>query len=131
MCGSFGLMVDVRVSFGGVICFVGGSWSPVVAELSLGLATTEPPQAHVHGFHFLCNDGFVRNTQCCGVVRLYGRFWLRPSHFNKGVAQRDHFFGTDVETGKFGFCGRGGDKFDDLGDCEYWAIEGGHWYVFR
>jgi hypothetical protein len=34
-------MIDVRVSFGRVICMVGGSWSPVVAELALGLTTAE------------------------------------------------------------------------------------------
>ena len=31
-----GFMVDVRMSFGWVICMVGGSGAPEVAELALG-----------------------------------------------------------------------------------------------
>ena len=43
------------VQGGGVIlCTVVGqvlvSWCPVVAEVFLGVAASEPPDAHVHGF---------------------------------------------------------------------------------
>ena len=61
MCGSQGLMIDVRVSFGRVICMVVGSWGPVVAKLALRFAALEPPETHVHGFHLLSDDGFVGN----------------------------------------------------------------------
>ena len=118
MCGTHGFVVDVGMGFGRVIRMVEGAGGPVVTKLALGFAAAEPPEAHVHGFHFARDDSLVGYAKGCSVIGLDGRFWLRPTHFNKGVAERDHFFGTDVETGKFGFCGRGGDKFDDLGDCE-------------
>ena len=53
-----------------------------------------------------------------------------PTHFNEGVAERDHFFGADIETSKFGFCCRGSNKLDDLGQGENGSIEGGDWDVF-
>ena len=47
VCGSFGLVVDVRMSFGRVICMVGGSRSQVPSSSSNGT-----PQAHVMDFIF-------------------------------------------------------------------------------
>ena len=106
MCGALGFVIDVRMGFGGVVSKVGGARSPVEAKLTLGFPTAEPPEAHVHGFHPFCDDSFVGNAQGCCVVGLNGQLWLRPTHFDKGVVERDHFFGTDIETCKFGFCRR-------------------------
>jgi hypothetical protein len=39
ICGSFGIVIDVQMSFGRVICMLGGSRSPLVMDLALGLAT--------------------------------------------------------------------------------------------
>jgi hypothetical protein len=59
MCGPHGFMVNVRVGFGGIVAMVGGTWGPVVAELALRFAASEPPEAHVHGFHLLCDDSLL------------------------------------------------------------------------
>ena len=96
-------MIDVWVGFGGVVGKVGGAWTPVVAELALGFAAAEPPKAHVHGLHFLSYECFVGYAQGCGVVCLDGGLGLRPTHLDEGLAERDHFFGTDEEGGKFRF----------------------------
>ena len=62
MCGTHGLVVDVGMSFGRVIRMVVGAEGPVLANLSLGFAALEPPEAHVHGFHFFSDDSFVGNA---------------------------------------------------------------------
>ena len=53
MSGALGFMVDVRVGHGGVISKIGGTRTPVVTELNVEFAAAEPPEVHVHGFHFL------------------------------------------------------------------------------
>ena len=35
------------------------SWFPVVAEVFLGVAASEPPEAHVHGLEHFVYHGFV------------------------------------------------------------------------
>ena len=45
----------------------------------------------------------------------------------KNDASVDSFTSSDVESGKFGFCGRCHDMFDDVGKVEDGAIAG--WYV--
>ena len=42
-------MVQGGVILGTVVNQVLGSWCPVVAEVFLGVAASEPPEAHVHG----------------------------------------------------------------------------------
>ena len=68
MCRVLGFMVDVRVGLGRVVGKVGGARSPVEVKLPFGFTAAKPPKAHVHGFHFLSNDGFDVNTQGSGVV---------------------------------------------------------------
>jgi hypothetical protein len=36
---------------------------------------------------------------------LDGCTWLRPTHFNEGLMEGDHFLGCVVESAKFGFGG--------------------------
>ena len=44
---------------GTVVSQVLVSWCPVVAEVFLGLAALEPPEAHVHGLEHFVHHGFV------------------------------------------------------------------------
>ena len=66
------------------------AWFPVVAEVFLGVAALEPPQAHVHGFEHLVHHGIVGEACGSGVVALNGRGGLRPDHLNEGVPEGYH-----------------------------------------
>jgi hypothetical protein len=59
-----GFMVGVRVVFGVVVSPVFRARIPVVMELVLGTAATEPPEAHIHLFGPARNNCFIGNT--CG-----------------------------------------------------------------
>ena len=45
-------MVQGGVMLGTVVSQVLVSWCPVVAEVFLGVAASEPPEAHVHGLEY-------------------------------------------------------------------------------
>ena len=90
------------VQGGMMLCTVVGqvlvSWFPVVAELFLGVAASEPPDAHVHGFEHLVHHGLVGDASGGGVVALNGRGGLRPAHFHESVSEGYHGFGSDEEA---------------------------------
>ncbi len=65
---------------------------------------------------FLWDNGEVGVAKGSGVVHLDGRAWLRPTHFDEGLTEGDHFLGCGVESAKFSFGGRRHDKFNYLGD---------------
>ena len=73
-------VVVIWVMFGAVVPHVGGAWFLVIMVLTLTIATTEPMEAHVHGFHTLGDNGIVHGPGSCGVVSLDGQLWLRPIH---------------------------------------------------
>ena len=100
---SVGFMVGIRVVFCVVVGPVLGSSIPIVSELILRCAATEPPEAHIHHFAPARNNGIINNSGCCGVVRLDWAFGLGPSHVNEGLAMWDHFPSCDEQSGKFGF----------------------------
>ena len=79
---------------------------------------------HVHGFGFALDDGVISNTNCCGVITLYGKFGMRPTHLDEGLTKLEHGFGAYKEARKFGFGSRRHDKLDYLGDSEHRAISG-------
>ncbi len=58
-----GFMVGVRVVFGVVVSPVFRASVPVVMELVLGGAATEPPEAHIHHFGPAGNNCFVGNSR--------------------------------------------------------------------
>ena len=72
-------------------------WGPTTSKLALGLVASESVETHVHGFDSTWNDGVVANADGGGVISLDGRFGLRPTHFNKGLAHRHHFLGGNEE----------------------------------
>jgi hypothetical protein len=45
-----GFMVGVRVVFGAIVCPVFRAHVPVITELVLESAATEPPEVHIHHF---------------------------------------------------------------------------------
>ena len=59
-----GFMVGVRVVFGAVVGPVFRASIPVVMELVLGGAATEPLEAHIHHFGLAGNNCCIGNT--CG-----------------------------------------------------------------
>ena len=83
---------------GAVVNQVLVSWCPVVAEVFLGVASSEPPEAHVHGLKHFFHHGFVGDACGSGVVALNGRGWLRPAHFDESVPEGYHGLGSDEEA---------------------------------
>ncbi len=77
------------------------------------------------------DDGEVGDTNGSGVVHLDGCAWLRPTHFDEGLMEGDHFLGGGIESTKFGFGGRRHDKFHYLGDQENQTVVLGEGVVFR
>ena len=102
---------------GTVVSQVLVSWCPVVAEVFLGVATSEPPEAHVHGIKNFVHNGLVCDACGGGVVALNGRGGLRPAHFDESVPEGYHGLGTDKEAGELGFSGGRHDVLDYLGYC--------------
>ena len=87
------------VQGGVMLCTVVGqvlvSWCPVVAEMFFGVAASEPPEAHVHGFEHLVHYGLVGDASGGEVVALNGRGGLRPAHFYESFSERYHGLGAD------------------------------------
>ena len=73
-------------------------WRPVVAEVFLGVAASEPPEAHVHGLEHFVHHGLVGDACGSGVVALKGRGGLRPAHFDESVPEGYHGLGADEEA---------------------------------
>ncbi len=76
------------------------------------------------------DNGEVGDANGSGVVRLDGRAWLQPTHFDESLTEGGHFLGCGVESAKFGFGGQRHDKLHYLGDGENWTIVLGEGVVF-
>ena len=61
-----GQMVQGGVMLGTVVSQVLVDWCPVVAEVILGVAASEPPYTHVHGFEHLVHHGLVGDAYGSG-----------------------------------------------------------------
>ena len=118
------------MSFCDIISKIVGIRSPKEPELTLSFTSAEPVVLHVHGFGFALDDGVISNTNCSGVIILYGRFGLIPTHLDKGPTKLDYGFGADKEVSNFGFDSRGHEKLDYLGDSERRYISGRDRSVF-
>ncbi len=79
---------------------------------------------------FLRDNGEVGDTNGSGVVCLDGHAWLRPTQFDEGLTEGDHFLGCGAESAEFGFGSRRHDKLHYLGDQENWTIVLGEGVVF-
>ena len=70
-----------------MLCTVVGqvlvSWCPLVSKLFLGVAASDPPETHVHGFEHLVHHGLVGDASGGGVVALNGKGGLMPAHFHE------------------------------------------------
>ena len=64
----------------------------------MGVAASEPPEVHVHGFEHLVHHGFDGDASGGGVVALNRRVGLRPAHFHESVSEGYHGFGADEEA---------------------------------
>ena len=74
------------------------SWCPVVAEVFLGVAASEPPEAHFHGLENFFHHGLFGDACGSGVVALNGRGGLMPAHFDESVPEGYHGLGADEEA---------------------------------
>ena len=74
---------------------------------------------------FSSHDCVVGVNDGGGVFGLDGKSRLRPTHFEKSIADGYHVLGTIEEAGKFGFGGRRSDEFDDLRYGEDWSVDMG------
>ena len=83
---------------GTVVIQVLDSWCPVEAEVFLGVAASDPPEAHIHGLEHFVHHGLVGDASGGGVVALNGRGGLRPAHFDESVSQGYHGFGAYEEA---------------------------------
>ena len=83
---------------GTVISQVLVAWCPVVAEVFLGVAASEPPETHVRGFEHLVHHGLVGHACANGVVALNGRRGFWPAHLDESVPQGYHGLGADEEA---------------------------------
>ena len=63
------------------------SWCPVVAEVFLGVAASEPPEVHVHVPEHFIHRGLVGDASGGGVVALHGRGGLGPAHFDESFSE--------------------------------------------
>ena len=118
-------MVQGGMMLGTVVSQVLVSWCPVVAEVFLGVAASEPPEAHVHGLEHFFHHGLVGDACGGGVVALNGRGGLMPAHFDESFSEGYHGLGADEEACEFGFSGGRHDVLDYLGYCEDGSVEGG------
>ena len=91
-------MVQGGMMLGTLVSQVLVSWCPVVAEVFLGVAASEPPEAHVHGLEHFVHHGLVGDACGSGVVALNGRGGLRPAHFDESVPEGYHGLGADEEA---------------------------------
>ena len=112
-----GQTVQGGVMLGTVVNNVFVSWCPVVAEVFLWEAASEPPEAHVYGLEHFVHHGFFGDACGSGVVALNGGGGLRPAHFDESVLEWYHGLSADEEAAELGFSGRIHDVLDDLGYC--------------
>ena len=91
-------MVQGGMMLGTVVGQVLVSWCPVVAEVFLGVASLDPPEAHVHGLDNFVHHGLVGDASGGGVVTLNGRGGLGTAHFDESVSDGYHGLGADEEA---------------------------------
>jgi hypothetical protein len=62
------------------------AWAPKESELTLGIATLQPVESHVHGLCALGLYVVVYYSKGCAVVSLHGSWGLLVTHFCCGTA---------------------------------------------
>ena len=91
-------MVQGGMMLGALVRQVLVSWCPVVEEVFLGVAESEPPEAHVHGIENFVHHGFFEDACGSGVVALNKEGGLRPSHIYESVPEGYHGLEADAEA---------------------------------
>ena len=95
--GAFLTVVGCTMVFGPVVsCTICWSGTPIIFELFLVFAVTEPPIVHVHGFgpsgeNVVCDD-----AEGGAIVSLDGSGRLLVSHFFKESVTGDGLASIDV-----------------------------------
>ncbi len=94
--GAFLTVVGCTMVFGPVVSFICWSGMPVIFEVFLVFAVTEPPIAHVHGFGPSGENVVSDNAKDGAIVSLDRSGWLLVSHFLKESATGDGLASIDV-----------------------------------
>ena len=100
----FFLVVGAAMVLCPVVAKVGRAGAPIISELFLCIAVTQPPKMHVHGFGSARQNIVGDNTEGGAVFGLDWGWRLRVAHFLEDGAAGDCFTRVDVERTKFGFC---------------------------
>ena len=103
--------------FGPIVSLVVGSWTPVVAELVLGVTAPQPVELHVRYFGALWLNVVGDNAMGYAVVGLDGCGRLLVAHLFEEVSHGDCFMGVNVKSTKFGFGCTGHDGLEYYWKC--------------
>ncbi len=117
--------------FGPIVGSVLGSWTPVVAELVLGVTAPQPVESHVHCFGASWLNVVADDAMGCAVVGLDGCGRMLVAHLFKEVSHGDCFTGVNVKGTKLGFGCTGHDGLEYFGNVEHGLIVGWVIYVGR
>ncbi len=113
--------------FGPIVGLVVGFWTPVVAELALGVNAPQPEESNVHRFGAAWLNVVGDDAMGCAVVGLDGCGRLLVAHLFEEVLHEDCFMGVNVKGTKFRFGCTGHDGFEYFGNVEHGTIVG--WVV--
>ena len=94
--GAFLTVVGCTIVFGPVVSFICWSRTPIIFELFLMFAVTEPPIVHVHGFGPSGENVVSDDTEGGAIVSLDGSGRLLVSHFFKESVTGDGLASIDV-----------------------------------
>ena len=101
------------IVLGAIVGRIVGAFAPVITKLILKGTALELVETHVYGFGGFGDNDVGGDANSGGVVGMESIFWLRPSHFDGGLANQDNDFGCDKKRSEFRLCGGGHDKLDD------------------
>ena len=74
----------MRMVIGYVVANIGASRIPIVTELSLGFAESNPIETHIHGFGLFGDNGIVGDSHCYVIVSVDIRMGSIPTHLYEG-----------------------------------------------
>ena len=107
---------------GEVVCQVLGTRAPVIQEVTLVDAVTDPIEPHVHGPRAALADGGIYDVKSGGVVGLNWSGRLGVAHVMKDLTEDEGFFEVDEKTTNLSFGGRAGDVSEDADGVEDGAV---------
>ena len=93
-----------RVVFGDIVAEVFCPRVPVYCQMFVVDLVGDPEVSHCHSGGALAFHSVVGDSGGSAVVHVDGRGWLRVSHFDKCLSNKDTVFCVVVDCTNFGFC---------------------------